>query len=330
MSLAGKTVFVTGATGFLGGALVHRLAKEGAQVKALARNPARADYIRDLDSVDIVTGDVSDVASLEAHMHGVDVVFHVAAIAFGNLEQQREVNVEGTRNVALAAAQAGVERLVHVSTVSVYGYRNQGTVTEDRPQLPGAPPYNRTKSLAEAALKQIAEAHDLAYSIIRPNMIYGPRSTFWTKQFFSLAKRKPTIFIGQGEGNCFPIYVDDVVDLMTVLATHPAAVGEAFNCAPNPSPTWREFMGQYQRLAGHHRWLGIPESVAIIAAPVIEFFLKLRGEPQGLPALIDQMIGETMYSTEKAKRLLDWQPQVSLEDGVNRCVPYLQEEGLLK
>ncbi|MCB9459459.1 MAG: NAD(P)-dependent oxidoreductase [Anaerolineaceae bacterium] len=330
MSLAGKSVFVTGATGFLGGALVRRLAADGAQVKALARNPDRADYIRGLDGVEIVKGDVTEPDSLARHIPGVEIVFHVAAIAFGNMEKQRAVNVEGTRNVAMAASQAGVGRLVHVSTVSVYGYHNQGLVTEDRPQVPGTPPYNRTKSLAEAALKQIADAHDLAYSIIRPSMIYGPRSTFWTKQFFGLAKRKPTIFIGKGQGNCYPIYVDDVVDLMTVLATHPAAVSEAFNCSPDPAPTWRAFMGAYQRLAGHSSWLGIPESVAIIAAPVIEFFLKLRGEPQDLPALIDQMIGETTYSTEKARTLLNWQPQVSLEEGVNRCVPYLREEGLLK
>ncbi|QPC81532.1 SDR family NAD(P)-dependent oxidoreductase [Phototrophicus methaneseepsis] len=328
--LTGKQVLVTGATGFLGGALVRRLSADGAQVRALARRPGRDDYIKDLTDVTTVMGDVTDPASLEEAMQGVEIVFHVAAMAWGPLKKQRVVNVTGTRNVAQAATEAGVKRLVHVSTVSVYGYRNQGRVTEKTPLHPGSPPYAHSKAEGEAALRAAVEKTHLDYAIVRPGMIYGPRSTSWTRGLFRLAKLRPTPWLGDGSGTAFPIYVDDVVSLMIAAATHPAAVGEAFNVTPDPSPTWREFLGYYQALAGHQGWVGLPLIRLVkIIAPLVDAILTLRGEPQDIGRLVDQMSKQTTYSNEKAKTLLGWEPQVSLAEGVQYCVPYLQEEGLL-
>lgn len=327
--LMGKTAFVTGATGFLGGALVHRLVAEGVRVKALARRKGRDSYIRDLDGVDIVMGDLSDEDRLAGFMQGCELVFHVAAATNGRREKQYHANVLGTRYVARAAAKAHIECLVHVSTVATYGYPSDGIISEDTPQKPGNVLYNRTKLMAETELIQVADEFSLAYSIIRPAMIYGPRSGMWTKQMFQLAARQPVLFVGDGRGTAYPIFVDDVVDLMIVLASHPDAVGEAFNCAPDPCPTWREFLGAYMQLAGHDRWLPLPPKALRLVAPVADLALTLSGTPQDIRDIIPFITGDTCYSMDKARDFLGWQASVRLEDGIARCVPYLRDEGLL-
>jgi nucleoside-diphosphate-sugar epimerase len=257
MTQADNRVLVTGATGFLGGWLVNRLSADGVPVRALARRPDRDRYIKDLPHVEIVQGDITDGARMQEVIQRCSVVYHVAAALGGNIDHQRRVNVGGTRTVAEAAASVGVRRIVHVSTIAVYGYRNRADVTEDTPFDPGHDPYNITKAEAETALREVCAAHGLEYTIIRPGMIYGPRSNTWTRIMFRLARRKPTIFIGDGSGSAYPIHVDDVVDLMTVLASHDATPGEAFNCTPDPSPTWRDFLGAYSRLAGHDAVAGV-------------------------------------------------------------------------
>ncbi len=325
MTLAGRTALVTGATGFLGGAVARRLANEGVYVKALARRPGRDAYLRDVPKIEIVSGDMLDAERMQAVTQGCDYVFHVAAALGGSLSHQRKLNVDGTRHVMQAAAAAGVRRVVHVSTIAVYGYGYTSDVTEDMPQRPGRVPYNVSKSEAEAVVR----ASSVPYSIIRPGMIYGPRSGMWTAFMFNLGKRNPTIFLGDGSGYAHPIYVDDVVDLTVLLATHPVAEHEAFNCAPDPAPTWREFLSGYSRLAGHQRWFGLPVLPLKLLAPAVELALTLRGEPQDVPALIPFLQARKTYRMDKARRLLGWEAQVSLDEGMRRCEPWLREKGLL-
>lgn len=329
MSFQGSTVLVTGATGFLGGAIARRLAQEGAAVRALARREGRDAYLRGVAGIDIVMGNISDEGRMREVMQGCDYVIHSAAALGGTLEHQRAANVGGTRSVAQAAAAARVKRLVHVSSIAVYGYGYRSGVTEDMPQQPGRVAYNISKSEAETALRHSAAETGLSYSIIRPGMIYGPRSGAWTDTLFRLAKWRPTVWIGDGSGTVHPIFVDDVVDLALVLATHPAAEGEAFNCAPDPAPTWREFLGGYSALAGHQSWLGLPVPLVHLLAPLAEAVLSLRGTPQEVPLLLGYATSRVTFRMDKARDLLGWQPQVDLPTGIARCAPYLREIGLL-
>ncbi len=329
MTLSGKTVLVTGATGFIGGALTRRLAGEGAQVRALARRPEGAHFLRDRDGVEIVQGDITDENRMRDAIQGCEIVFHTAAVASGTLKTQRQVNVEGTRHVMQAAAEAGVERVVHVSSAGAYGFRQRGDITEAMPLEPGHAAYGISKTEAEAVVRTVAREQGLDYSIIRPGMPYGPGSRVWTAGMFRIARRKPTVFIGDGSGSILAIHIDDVVDLMTVLAVHPAAVSETFNCTPDPAPTWREFLGAYAALAGHDRWLAIPITPLRIVARLVALLAPSYTRFKDLPLVIEFVTSYRRYCMDKARELLGWQPQIGLSDGIQSCVPYLREEGLL-
>jgi 2-alkyl-3-oxoalkanoate reductase len=326
--LTNKWIFVTGSTGFLGSHLLERLSSQGCRVRALARRPERAASIGELAGVELVAGDVMDLSALREAMAGCAIVFHVAA-AFSGVELQSDVNIRGTHNVATAAADVGAERMVHVSSIAVYGYRQYGDITEASPTQANHDPYSWTKARGEKEVQRVSAERSLEHSIIRPGMIYGPRSGMWTGRLFELARRRPTLFLGDGHGSCFPIHVDDVIDLMLILATHPAAAGETFNCTPDPSPTWREFLGEYSALAGHDRWFGIPPWLIRPAAELVGRFAPKDHPLRDLPAILTYGQQRTTYKTDKARELLGWQPKVSLQEGIAGCRDWLGSEGLL-
>ena len=327
----GKTVFITGATGFLGGAMARELATQGALVKALSRRPGRDKYLQGVPGIEMVSGDLSNVTRLAEMMRGCETVFHAAAQLGGTYAVQQPANVMGTHNMAQAASYAGVKRFVHISSVAVYGPRIPDVVTEETPLNPGVNPYNITKAEAETALKEVAKQTDLAYTIIRPGMIYGPRNGMWTAGLFRLAARRPLFFAGDGSGSAYTIYVDDVVDLALTASQHPAAVNEAFNAVNDPAPSWRDFIGGYAKLAENNSWVAVPTLLLQPVVHLIEADLSLRGEPQGLPSLMnDFFLPHKRISMDKGRRLLDWQPRIVLTEGIARCEPYLRKKGLLQ
>ncbi len=224
-----------------------------------------------------------------------------------------------------AATEAGAERFVHVSTVSVYGYNYAGSVTEEMTPAPGADPYCLTKLQSE----QVVRAGSIPYTIIRPGMIYGAGAVNWTRGLFQIARINPTPFVGSGHGSASPIYVDDVVDLMIVASTHPAAARQIFHCAPDPAPAWREFLGRYSLLAGHDNWLAIPPSLVYAAAWAVMLVAPRISMARDMPDQVHFLQRQVTYSMAKARDLLGWSPKVDLDTGIARCAPWLREQGLL-
>jgi nucleoside-diphosphate-sugar epimerase len=327
--IEGKTVLVTGATGFLGSATVRRLAERGTQVRALVRSPEKSAFLRQIPNVSVVFGDLTKPDTLRAAVEGCDVVMHTA-VAYGSRDEQQAVNVEGTRNIAKAAAQALVERFVHVSSIAVYGYALDHDATEYTPMVPRShDPYAETKANAERALQKVAGDTGLVFTVIRPGYIYGPGSGMWTERVFRIASMRTMPFVGDGRGRAHPIYVDDVVDMMALLARHAAARGEAFNCTPDPAPSWREWLRLYQQLNGRESWLALPPWLLQPAANAVGLFAPAGTRTKEAPHVLRLMQSRVTYRMDKPRNMLNWRPQVTLADGVARCAPWLRERGLL-
>ena len=329
MALRETSVLVTGASGFLGGALALHLAAMGVRVRALVRRPEKAAFLP--GSVEIVTGDLLDPAALRAAAQGCDIIFHCAAALGGDLTMQRRINVDGTLLLAENAAQVGVRRLIHVSTLSVYGVMYEGVIDEETPFAPGSDPYGITKAEAEASLRSRAGAHGLDYTIIRPGMIYGARAGLWTGTLFRLARIKPMPWFGDGSSLAHCIHVDDVIDLMLCAAEHPQAAGEAFNCVMSPAPTWRAFLGEYARLAYDEsdEWLELPRWPLYAIAGIGMLLSPPVSRGRMLPDFVRFLQRRVQFSMTKARDRLGWEPQVDLETGVARCADWLRAEGLL-
>jgi nucleoside-diphosphate-sugar epimerase len=252
-------------------------------------------------------------------------------VSYGDWAQQEAVNVTGTRQVAEAAAAQGVERLVHVSSIATYGYRRDGHFSEADPLTPTPyEPYSISKVQAEAVVREVAAARNLSFSIIRPGMIYGPRSGQWTDVLFRHATRKPIIWFGAGDGATFPIFIDDVVDMLVVLATHPTAHNETFNCVYPEATTWGEFIGAYAALTGNQSWLKLPVGPVKLLAQALGTLAPPSSRLKAAPDALHALLRQASIDMTKAQNLLGWQPQVDLAEGVQRCVPYLRERGWLK
>ncbi len=321
-----ERVLVTGA-GCLGSAVVRRLRRDGVEVAVV---DVSDDHLGSLDAgVTGITADITDAAAMKRAATGVDAVVHTAALLDGPAELQERVNVTGTTTVAEAAAEAGVERLVHVSSNAVYGISHTTDITEDMGPSPSAQTYSMTKAAGESEVERVAAATGLPYTIIRPAGIFGPGAHYFAASFYKRGRRKPVVFLGKGGGAMYCSFVDDVADLIAVAATHPAAVGEVFNCVIDPPPTQRQYMAAWSRLSGHESYLGIPMILGKFAGVAVKPFAKEGSYLSQLNANLDYVERYVRIDASKARELLGWEPSYTLEAGVEATVPWLREIGLM-
>ena len=249
--LTGKRVLVTGGTGFIGGRLVERLVLDcGANVRVLVRNFARACRIARFP-VEMAYGDVTDPSAVEQAASGCEVVFHCAALGSkGSRKVRYLVNVDGTRNVLEAALRAGAGRVVHLSSLTVYGETPDGDLDETAPRRYSGNIYSDSKLDGEKIAFEYVEKHGLPVTILQPTMVYGPFGGYWTTHTIERLKTERVILVDNGEGLCNAVYIDDVISAMLLAAVKEGAVGEAFLISGEQPVTWRAFFDGYARMVG--------------------------------------------------------------------------------
>ena len=281
-------------------------------------------------SVEPIPGDITDADLAARVCADADLVFHTAAGLEGNdVAAYHRVNHTGTEVIATAAARSdGVRRFVHLSSVAVYGYAH-GDITEERPVDPKPEAYSRSKAAGEAAAFRIGAAAGMPVSAVRPAGVFGPGSRYFSGTFMRRAMKRPIRMVGNGRGSQPVIFVDDLVDMLLTLGTHPGAVGQVFNCAIDPSPTVREYLHAYGRLVGNETWLGIPTALVATLGSVIVPFSKKETYGRHLPRNM-RMIDRTIdYKMGKAGSLLGWAPRHDVSSGVAATVPWLRQQGIL-
>ena len=249
MSLAGKTVLVTGGTGFVGGRLAERLfLEEHARVRVLVHQWAKATWAARYP-LELVPGDVTDAASLRAALAGCALVFHCASGGH-DADSYRAVNVAGTRNVLEAARLAGVERLVHVGSAVAHDLESDGLIDETRPFRPSAHPYTDSKIKGEELVWDCHRREGLPVTVIRPAFVWGPRGAQYTLGPVQAMRDGRFRLVDEGHPECPVVHVDHLVDALLLAATAPGAVGEAFLVSDGEGLTWRDYFTGYARMLG--------------------------------------------------------------------------------
>ena len=326
-ALADQTVFVTGAAGFIGSHLVRRLHEAGARVIALSRDGKLRDDLTDVD-IEIVQGDIGDSAAMESIIaRKIDIVFHLAAwLRGGSGREATSTNVHATRRLGELSARYGVRRFIYTSSIAVYGPHGDRNVDESSPLRPYKDPYGDSKILAESVVKDIAAQKGLAYVIIRPGMVYGPGSPGWTRRLAVWALQGRMPLVDGGRASAYPVYIDNLVDLYLLAATHPAAIGQTFNGVDDGPITLGEFAGAYMRMIPTEKAIRVPGWLVSALAGLIDPLIP------GLNCkyIVNQMRGRGQVLNTKAKEILGWTPQVNLEEGMRRSEEWLRTEGILK
>jgi nucleoside-diphosphate-sugar epimerase len=251
-ALAGLRVLVTGGTGFLGSRVVEKLVLEhDARVRVLTSNVAHAARAARFD-IELVHGDVGDPALMRHAAEACDVIVHCAYGSSGSDRERRRVTVDGTRAVLDAALAARVQRVVHVSTMVVYGIGVEGVLDERAPRRRTGVGYADTKSEAEALVERYVREHGAPVAIVQPTAIYGPYAPSWTERVVEAMRTRRLILVDGGTGLANPVYIDDVADALLLAAVRDEAVGEAFLVASGERVTWRDFLGRYETMLGEH------------------------------------------------------------------------------
>jgi nucleoside-diphosphate-sugar epimerase len=327
MSLRGKEVLVTGATGFIGGRLAQRLAdEEGAFVTGTGRSVAQAASAAG-KTIRWRQADLSDRQAMARAMTGIQVVFHCAAwmSRYGQPQQAEAINVRATEALVRWAAEARVGRFVLVSSIAAYGPPNQAVIREEEPvNTRQASPYGRTKALGEQRALAAATELGLELVIVRPGMVYGPGSRFWSLGLMRLVRRGLPVIFGDGSGHAQPVYVDNLIDALLLAATRPQAVSHAFNLVDQPLP-WRELFGYYGAMC-RRRPRRLPLGLAR-AGLALYRLISRRPEPPG--ELLSYYTSRVVYPPTKSEELLGYRPRVGLAEGMRRTEGWLRQQGHL-
>jgi len=264
MDLSGRTIAVTGATGFLGSHIAEVLVARGARVRGVVRSPEKGRWMAERWGVELVSGDILRPDSLARAFEGCDAVVANAALAVRGVnpawEDFERANVGGCANQLFGAAQASIRRVVLISTVGVYAVRPFVRMTEDHPQLGNLrqarwslsslttnPKYMLSKRLGELRAWEVAGAQGLALTALRPGPIYGSRDVKFTARYREQVRRAlvpaPTVRVPH-------VHAADVALAVAGALENEASAGRAYNVAGDSVSPYRALTAMKAQVGG--------------------------------------------------------------------------------
>jgi len=320
-------VLITGGNGLLGRHLVEALQDRGDSVRVLALPEEDIRWLRDR-GITVHRGDVRWPDTLATPMSGATAVVHLAGMmgVWRSLQDYRDVNVTGTRNVCGAALAERVSRIVHVSSWTVYGMDLGRPAQEDFLLKPFHDPYAITKTEGDLAVQRMIAEDHLPAVIIRPGTFIGPGDHLHFGRMADRLRAGKGIIIGGGD-NALPfVYVTDVVQGLLLALDCEHAVGQAYNISNDHPMTQQQLLEAIAHDIGVQApTLHVPYRALYLAGGAAERTAALASS-QGQPVLT--RLGVKLFGTDnrhaidKAQRELGYIPRVPLRDGLRRCAEW--------
>jgi nucleoside-diphosphate-sugar epimerase len=312
---------ITGGTGLVGHHLVTALQQRGDTVRVLVLPSEDTSWLEER-GVNVYRGNICDPDTLSAPMRGVDTVFHLAAMQglWVPIEEYYKVNVTGTENVCRAVLTAGVRRIVHVSSWTIYGMARGWTLGEEVTPAPRNDPYWITKAQGDLLVQRMISRDHLPAAIIRPGTIFGVGDRLNFGRMADKVRDGKALVIGTGRNALPLVYVTDVVQGLLLCADHDRAEGQAFNITNDQPLTQEQLLRAIaQELGVAPPRLHIPYAAAYAIAYAAERAVKFTGSKHPLVT----RHGVTLYGTDnrhsidKARTELGYVPQVSIREGAH-------------
>ena len=314
-------VFLTGGTGFIGGAIARQLRDLEHEVVALVRSPEKADDLRRIGA-SLIEGDLSDPTVIARAAEGVDAAIHGAAIyrvgvTGGEAKRLRAANIDGTRNALDGLIEAGVPRIVYVSTVGVFGNTKGTTVDETftRDEAEGfLSVYDETKYRAhQLAVDRIADGAPIV--IVQPSAVYGPNDHSEIGDMLVRASQGKLPALPFGSLGMSMAHVDDVA-AGVILALEKGRLGESYILS-GENATVAELVEKAAALKGRSApRLAVPSTLLKVVSPAGRLVGPVFGMPVNIRELVRASDNVTYYASyDKASRELEYRPR-SLEAGL--------------
>jgi nucleoside-diphosphate-sugar epimerase len=332
---SGSVALVTGATGFIGGRLAERLVHQGVSVRLLVRDAKRlAPSLRGVK--DVITGDLGDGRALGLAVRGAAVIYHCAAnvSTWDTAEGYQAANILGVKNLLRAISQENprLSRLVHVSTVDVYGFPKE-PCNEQCKTTPSGFGYGDSKRLGEIMVRDFGAASGNPYTIIRPANVIGPGSPFIGRIGDAL-ESGVMLTINGGRANAGFIYIDNLVDYLIWAADAGNAVGKCYNVRDQYDVDWATFLARFRKLIkGRGLVIDLPFGAANSVAQLIEAFYQefLPSHEPLLHRLLVRLFGRTCgHSAEKIRADSGLKGRVGFDEAMERSIQwFLEARGVL-
>ena len=317
MNWKGKKILVTGAGGFIGSHLTERLVELGAQVRAFVRYNSRNDWglIENLpvhirNELEVVAGDLKDSGAVRNAVKDTEIVFHLGALiaipySYINPGDVVQTNVIGSLNILNASKEHGVEKVIHTSTSEVYGTALYVPIDEKHP-LQAQSPYAASKIGADKLAESFHLTYNLPVAIIRPFNTYGPRQSARAviPTIITQALSKDKVRLGATHPIRDFNYMEDTVEGFIKVAESPKSVGEVINIGSGQEISIGDLADKIVSL--------IDRDVEIVSDTA-----RFRPEKSEVNRLL--------ADNSKAKELLQWEPKISMDEGLKRTIAWISE-----
>jgi nucleoside-diphosphate-sugar epimerase len=323
------SALVTGATGFVGSHLVRALSSGPEPVRALVRRGADAAALEAL-GVEVVRGDLRDPDAPRRAARGCRAIYHAAALTSHSSAPAGaifETNVDGTRHLAEAALDAGVERLVFCSAVKVYGVSRAGTIDEDTPRAP-VTPYARSKALAEDLLLDLAARRGLPVVVARLGGILGPGAVGWLGLFQAIAGGRFRM-LGRGAGRYPAADISDVVEGLLRCGDVPGVEGRVYQLAGAEPVRLAELIAMIADEVGAPLRRPLPSAPLAVYGALQRVAMRLGGRSLPRFGRVEFFLGDRVFDIGRARRELGYAPRTDLRTSVARTAAWFRERGLL-
>ncbi|MCK6567382.1 MAG: NAD-dependent dehydratase [Chloroflexi bacterium] len=315
MNWNGKKVLVTGAGGFIASHLIERLASEGAAVRGFARYNSRNDLgmlkwlaPEVLSQVEIMQGDLRDTEAVRNAVRGADTVFHLGALiaipySYVNPREVFDVNINGTLNVLMAARDFGTRRVIHTSTSEVYGTAQYVPIDEKHP-LQGQSPYSASKIGADRIAESFYRSFETPVVTLRPFNTFGPGQSMRAviPTIIVQALTRDEVKLGSLEPSRDFTFVKDTADGFMKVAEAEGVLGEEINLGNDNTIRIGDLAEKIFKIIG--------KTPKIVADPQ-----RVR------PGKSEVM--KLWASNEKARRMIGWEPRVSLDEGLKLTIEWI-------